>query len=151
MCDFFRSHPSLESVELVEALDRHLPNRAKDDIGKALMANKAKKLGFLGLSGAKGLETKAVNALHRALADRDMLIDAGRAAPSAPQQQVVDVVVTELATLGLPQPRFDPTEHSSGVRLQHLENTKSLKPVTARKAAAAPSKPRKRGRKAVVA
>ena len=47
MNDFFRSHPALESVELVEALDRHLPNRAKDDIGKALVSNKARKLGFL--------------------------------------------------------------------------------------------------------
>ena len=47
MNDFFRSHPSLVSVELIEALDRHLPNRAKDDLGKALFSNPARKLGFL--------------------------------------------------------------------------------------------------------
>jgi hypothetical protein len=47
MCELFRAHPSLKSVELVEAVDRHLPNRAKDDIGRALLENKARKLGFL--------------------------------------------------------------------------------------------------------
>ena len=47
MCDFFRQHPSLVSVELVEAVDRHFPNRAKDDLGRALLENKARKLGFL--------------------------------------------------------------------------------------------------------
>ena len=47
MNDLFRSHPGLESVELIEAFDRHLPNRAKDDIGRAIFLNKARKLGFL--------------------------------------------------------------------------------------------------------
>ena len=47
LADLLRLHPALESVELVEALDRHLPSRSKDDIGRALMDNKAKALGFL--------------------------------------------------------------------------------------------------------
>ena len=47
LADLLRFHPALVSVELVEALDRHLPSRAKDDIGRALLENKAKTLGFL--------------------------------------------------------------------------------------------------------
>ena len=47
LAEMLRVHPSLASVEVVEALDRHLPSRAKDDIGRALMENKAAKLGFL--------------------------------------------------------------------------------------------------------
>ena len=47
LAELLRRHPSLTSVELVEALDRHLPSRAKDDIGRALTENKAKALGFL--------------------------------------------------------------------------------------------------------
>ena len=47
MSEFFRSHKSLVSVELVEAMDRHFPNRAKDEIGRALIENKGRTLGFL--------------------------------------------------------------------------------------------------------
>ena len=47
LADLLRTHPSLVSIELVEALDRHLPSRAKDDIGRSLLENKAKTLGFL--------------------------------------------------------------------------------------------------------
>ena len=47
LADLLRAHPALVSVELVEAIDRHLPSRAKDDIGRALTENKAKTLGFL--------------------------------------------------------------------------------------------------------
>ena len=41
LADLLRAHPTLVSIELVEALDRHLPSRAKDDIGRALLENKA--------------------------------------------------------------------------------------------------------------
>ena len=47
LAELFRHHPALESVELVEAIDRHLPSRTKDEIGHALLANKSKTLGFL--------------------------------------------------------------------------------------------------------
>ena len=47
LADLLRLHPALCSVELVESLDRHLPSRSKDDIGRALLENKAKTLGFL--------------------------------------------------------------------------------------------------------
>ena len=47
LSDLLRAHPSLTSIELVEAIDRHFPSRSKDDVGRALLENKAKKLGFL--------------------------------------------------------------------------------------------------------
>ena len=47
LAELLKLHPGLESVELVEALDRHLPSRSKDDIGRALLENKAKTLGYL--------------------------------------------------------------------------------------------------------
>ena len=47
LVDLFRYHPSLVSVELVEDIERHLPSRMKDEIGRALLENKAGKLGFL--------------------------------------------------------------------------------------------------------
>ena len=47
LADLLRAHPSLTSIELVESLDRHLPSRAKDDLGRALAENKARTLGFL--------------------------------------------------------------------------------------------------------
>ena len=47
LADLLRAHPALESIELVEAIDRHLPSRAKDDLGRALLENKHQKLGFL--------------------------------------------------------------------------------------------------------
>ena len=47
LADPLRAHPALESIELVEAIDRHLPSRAKDDLGRALLENKHQKLGFL--------------------------------------------------------------------------------------------------------
>ena len=47
MAELLRKHPSLVSVELVEHSDRHLPTRAKDEIGRALLENKSRKLSFL--------------------------------------------------------------------------------------------------------
>ena len=47
LAELLRKHPALESVALVEALDRHLPTRAKDEIGRALLENKAARLSFL--------------------------------------------------------------------------------------------------------
>ena len=47
LADLLRKHPALASVELVEALDRHLPTRAKDEIGRALLDNRAGKLSYL--------------------------------------------------------------------------------------------------------
>jgi hypothetical protein len=44
--DLLRAHEALVSVELVEVHERHLPSKAKDEIGRALLANKAGKLGF---------------------------------------------------------------------------------------------------------
>lgn len=47
LAELLRTHPSLTSIELVEANDRHLPSRAKDDLGRALIENPARRLGFL--------------------------------------------------------------------------------------------------------
>ena len=47
LAELLRKHPSLVSVELVEHSDRHLPTRAKDEIGRALLENKSRKLSFL--------------------------------------------------------------------------------------------------------
>ena len=47
LAELFKTHPSLTSVELVEQFDRHLPSRAKDAIGRALLDNQARRLGFL--------------------------------------------------------------------------------------------------------
>ena len=47
LAELLRVHPALTSIEIVEATDRHLPSRAKDDIGRALLANNAAKLGYL--------------------------------------------------------------------------------------------------------
>ena len=47
LADLLRKHPALESIELVEAIDRHLPTRAKDEIGRALLDNKQGSLSFL--------------------------------------------------------------------------------------------------------
>ena len=47
LAELVRVHPALTCIELVEALDRHLPSRAKDEIGRALLENKAQKLGYL--------------------------------------------------------------------------------------------------------
>ena len=47
LADLMRVHTSLETLEIVETLDRHLPSRAKDDIGRALLENKKKSLSFL--------------------------------------------------------------------------------------------------------
>ena len=41
------SHETLVSVELIEKLPRHLPNRARDEIGRALLESKGGQLGFL--------------------------------------------------------------------------------------------------------
>ena len=47
LAELMRVHPALTSVELVEALDRHLPSRAKDEVGRALSENPAKTVGFM--------------------------------------------------------------------------------------------------------
>ena len=47
IAELVRVHPTLTCIELVEALDRHLPSRSKDEIGRALLENKAQRLGFL--------------------------------------------------------------------------------------------------------
>jgi len=47
LAELVRVHPSLVSIDLREHLDRHLPSRAKDDIGRACLENKARKLGYL--------------------------------------------------------------------------------------------------------
>ena len=47
LAELLRGHPSLTSIELVEKLPRHLPAKARDALGRALLENKAGKLGFL--------------------------------------------------------------------------------------------------------
>ena len=47
LASLLATHESLVCVELVEELARHLPNRARDEIGRALMESKVGKLGFL--------------------------------------------------------------------------------------------------------
>ena len=47
LANLLRVHTSLETIELVEKNERLFPSRAKDDIGRALIENKKKKLGFL--------------------------------------------------------------------------------------------------------
>ena len=47
LADLLRAHPNLGSIEIIEELDRYLPSRAKDALGRALLDNKHKKLGFL--------------------------------------------------------------------------------------------------------
>ena len=47
LAEMLRAHKSLTSIELEEELDRHLPSRTKDDIGRALMDNPSRCLGFL--------------------------------------------------------------------------------------------------------
>ena len=47
LAELLGSHPSLTAFECVEAYERHLPSKVKDEIGRALLANKAGQLGFL--------------------------------------------------------------------------------------------------------
>ena len=47
LAELLRKHPALESIELVEALDRHFPTRAKDEVGRSLLENKMGTLSFL--------------------------------------------------------------------------------------------------------
>merc|ERR1719262_100944 len=75
LCEAFSNNVTLTDLNLnknhlgavgvrvaAKALDRHLPSRSKDDIGRALLENKAKTLGFLHCDTfVLGEETKSLS------------------------------------------------------------------------------------------
>ena len=47
LAELLRQHPSLTAIELVEDVDRHLPTRIRDELGRALLERDASNLCFL--------------------------------------------------------------------------------------------------------